>query len=121
MLILGGPAEKIIAERCFSADVFTNAQQVHVMCQPSVLKSAAALKTCDFCIGNDTGVLNVAAAVGVPSLGLFGKTLPLSHDPLMHGVSAASMADISVNDVLSRLVELGAIESQALTVLQGNS
>lgn len=102
VLILGGPGEKEIAERLFSFD----RERIHIMCQPSVLISAAALKNCDFCVGNDTGIINVAVAVDVPALGLFGTTLPLKHDPLMHGVSGKSMADISVGSVMDRLAEI---------------
>lgn len=106
VLILGGPSEKDAAEQGFSSASISNMGQVSIMCQASVLKSAAALKTCDFCIGNDTGMLNVAAAIDVPALGLFGKTRPLMHDPLLHAISANGMADISVEDVLNRLSEL---------------
>ncbi|HWV63613.1 MAG TPA: hypothetical protein VN019_08300, partial [Oxalicibacterium sp.] len=52
--------------------------------------------------------INVAVAVDVPALGLFGNTLPLTHDPLMHGVSGKNMADISVESVMDRLAEIGA-------------
>lgn len=107
VLVLGGPAENAVAERLFSPPSFARAEQLQIMCQPSVLRSAAALKTCDFCVGNDTGVLNVAAAVDVPVLGLFGRTRPLTHDPLIHAVSAQSMGEISVDTVMTRLVELG--------------
>jgi heptosyltransferase-2 len=109
VLVLGGPGERTLAEGLFSAAAFgLEAEHVEVMCQPSVLKSAAALKTCDFCIGNDTGILNVAVAVDTPALGLFGKTKPLTHDPLMHAVSGMNMAEIGVDAVLHRLAEIGA-------------
>jgi heptosyltransferase-2 len=106
VLVLGGPAEKELAEKMFSSLAQSHSDQVYVMCQPSVLKSAAALHTCDFCVGNDTGVLNVAVAVNLPAIGLFGRTLPLSHDPLLHGISGANMPDISVESVIKRLTEL---------------
>lgn len=114
VVILGGPAESVIAEKLFSASVFPQAEHVYVLCQSSVLRSAAALKTCDFCIGNDTGILNVAVAVDVPALGLFGRTLPLTQDPLMHAISGQDMQDISINAVVRRLVELGVIETAVL-------
>lgn len=106
VVVLGGPAEEELAEKTFSSFAQSYFNQVYVMCQPSVLKSAAALHTCDFCVGNDTGVLNVAVAVNLPALGLFGRTRPLSHDPLLHGISGANMSDISVESVIKRLAEL---------------
>ena len=39
----------------------------------------ALLSRCALYVGNDTGVLNVAAAAGTPALGLFGGTEPLSY------------------------------------------
>ncbi|MDQ9170796.1 glycosyltransferase family 9 protein [Oxalobacteraceae bacterium R-40] len=106
ILVLGGPAEKTVAERQFSSLAATRPQQVQVMCQPSVLRSAAALSGCDLCIGNDTGVLNMAVAVDLPAVGLFGHTLPLKHDPLLHGISGTDMANISVESIMKRLAEL---------------
>lgn len=104
VVILGGPAEQAAARSVYGGDAELKASAaVHVMCQPSVLKSAAALKFCDFCVGNDTGMLNVAAAVNVPSLGLFGATLPLQHDPLLQGISGPNMDSISVQDVVQHL------------------
>ena len=79
-----------------------------VSAQPSVQRSAALLRQCQFCLGNDTGVLNMAVANGVPSLGLFGATPPLAHDPLLHALVGEGMAAIAVDQVLRRLVELHA-------------
>lgn len=107
VLVLGGPAEREAAEELFSSAGLP-AAAVQVMCQPSVLQSAAALKACDFCIGNDTGILNVAVACDVPALGLFGNTRPLTHDPLLHAIHGSGMAEISVAAVVNRLIALGA-------------
>jgi len=119
VLILGGPGEKAMAERLFAPSL-AHPDRLQVMCQPSVLQSAAALKNCDFCIGNDTGILNVAVAVDVPALGLFGTTRPLTHDPLMHGVSAASMDDISVETVMMHLTKIGALKAAASSSMSGH-
>ncbi|MEO8407842.1 MAG: glycosyltransferase family 9 protein, partial [Oxalobacteraceae bacterium] len=107
VLVLGGPAEREATEKLFASAKFP-VNAVRVMCQSSVLKSAAALKTADFCIGNDTGILNVAVACDVPALGLFGNTRPLTHDPLLHAIHGQCMAEISVEAVVHRLIELHA-------------
>jgi heptosyltransferase-2 len=109
VLVLGGPGEKTVAERFFSQVSAAQPGSLYVMCQGSVLKSAAALKNCDFCIGNDTGILNVAVAVDISALGLFGATRPLAHDPLMYGISGTDMESITVEAVLDRLDQLTAV------------
>ena len=43
---------------------------------------AAVLKQMDLVITNDTGIMHLAAAVGIPTLSLFGPTDPLQWSPL---------------------------------------
>ena len=45
------------------------------------LATAAAAQRCQFCIGNDSGLMHVAAAAGVPTLGLFGPSHPEIYGP----------------------------------------
>jgi ADP-heptose:LPS heptosyltransferase len=52
--------------------------RVYVSAQASVQRSAALLRQCRYCVGNDTGVLNMAVANEVPALGLFGVTPPMA-------------------------------------------
>lgn len=108
VLLLGGPAERDMAAAIVERLPAERRAQVLALTQPSVLTSAAALRQCDYCVGNDTGILNVAAATDVPCLGLFGATAPLTHDPILHGLQARGMAAISVESVLERLAALGA-------------
>ena len=42
---------------------------------------AAALARCDFYVGNDSGLMHAAAAVGVPTVGLFGPSYPHLYAP----------------------------------------
>ena len=46
------------------------------------------------------GALNMAAANARPTLGLFGASPPLLHDPLLEAAQASSMDAISVESVL---------------------
>lgn len=46
-----------------------------------LLTAAAALQRCALFIGNDTGVMHMAAAMGTPTLGLFGPSLPEHYAP----------------------------------------
>jgi ADP-heptose:LPS heptosyltransferase len=43
---------------------------------------AAFLKSCSLVIANDSGPMHIAAALGVPTIGLFGPTDPRHHGPL---------------------------------------
>ncbi len=39
------------------------------------------IKNCDIIIANDSGPMHIAAALGVPTLGIFGPTNPKAHGP----------------------------------------
>ena len=43
--------------------------------------AAACLARCEIYIGNDSGLMHMAAAMGVPTLGLFGPSLPERYGP----------------------------------------
>ena len=69
-LILWGPGEKEIAESL--VQLIGKAAQVH---PPTNLgEQAALLSFCRLFIGNDSGPMHLAAAVGIPTLGLYGPT-----------------------------------------------
>jgi len=55
----------------------------HVAIAPptTVRAMAGFLKCCALVIANDSGPMHIAAALGVPTVGLFGPTDPLSHGP----------------------------------------
>ena len=44
-------------------------------------KLSALIKNCDIVIANDSGPMHIAAALGVPTLGIFGPTNPKAHGP----------------------------------------
>lgn len=76
---------------------------------------AALFAEARFYVGNDTGVLNLAAAVGIPSFGLFGGWPPLRHSrrivPILppDGVpdQATGMARILPEAVLAAIAASG--------------
>lgn len=103
VVLLGGPAEAEMAGQIAQKTPEALRQRVLPITQISVLHSAAILRHCHLCIGNDTGILNVAAACETPTIGLFGATRPLLHDPLIEGITAESMARIPVGSVLDQV------------------
>lgn len=108
VVVLGGPAEQGAAESILAAVPAALRSRVMVSAQASVQRSAALLRHCQYCVGNDTGVLNMAVANGVPALGLFGATPPLAHDPLLQALAGQGMDAITVDAVVARLAQLGA-------------
>ncbi|MBG6081325.1 glycosyltransferase family 9 protein [Rubrivivax gelatinosus] len=103
VVLVGGPAEADSAARIAAAVPAALQPRVRTLTQPSVQLSAAVLRHARLCVGNDTGVLNIAVAVEVPALGLFGATPPLRHDPLLQAVEGRDMASIEVPEVLARV------------------
>ncbi len=100
VFLLGGKGEQKIADNII--DHAKHPSYIHPILDKTIIQSAALLKSCDFLIGNDTGALNLAAAVNTPSLGLFGATLPLKHDPILYGMEAKSMEEILPKAVLDQ-------------------
>jgi ADP-heptose:LPS heptosyltransferase len=48
----------------------------------SLEKTAALLKRCDLAVSNDTGIMHLAAAMGTPTVGLFGPNSPRCWAPI---------------------------------------
>jgi heptosyltransferase-2 len=74
-------------------------------------QTAALLSLCRLYVGNDTGVLNLAAAVGTQAIGLFGGSPPLTYSPNIHVVlptsATAGMAGITAEQVAAEVAKLG--------------
>ena len=69
-IVLWGPREKDVALE-LKNKIGENAK-IH---PPTTLtEQAALLSLCDLFIGNDTGPMHLSAAVGIPTLGIFGPT-----------------------------------------------
>jgi ADP-heptose:LPS heptosyltransferase len=69
-------------------------------------------------VGNDSGLMHLAAAAGTPTLGLFGPTAAAEYAPAGRrtGVAVAhgpAMTDLPVADALAAAIELIAPASPA--------
>jgi lipopolysaccharide heptosyltransferase II len=60
-----------------------------------VIETAALLRRCDLLVGNDSGVMHLAAAMGVPTVGLFGPASPIQWAPLGPRTTFVRGADLS--------------------------
>jgi heptosyltransferase-2 len=113
VVLVGGPAEAEMVTRL--AKRFQEPPWLACLIDRPILEAAAAMSLCQVCIGNDTGMLQIAAAVDTPALGLFGGSVPLHEDPRITPLSPPGlvrhgkdrMREISVEMVLSALGELG--------------
>jgi ADP-heptose:LPS heptosyltransferase len=78
----------------------------------SLPEVAACLRRATLFVGNDSGLMHMAAAAGAPTLGLFGPTNAVEYGPAGRNALAvigSSMADITVDQVLeaARAVRAG--------------
>ncbi len=106
VMLLGGPGEVALAQEIEALIPEKVRHALTVVTDAPVLGSAAALQVADFCVGNDTGMTNVAAAVGRPSFVIIGSRPTLDQDPVnMHNVTAEKLSDITVERVLDLLRE----------------
>lgn len=80
----------------------------------ALVEIAAVLSICGVYIGNDSGISHIAAAVGVPTLALFGPTDPAVWGPRGRRAQTlrsptAAMADLEVGEVEAALRRMGVL------------
>ena len=73
LLILGGPEDWDRGQACLP---LWQGPVVNACGQLRPRESAAALATCTLFVGHDSGPLHLAAAVGLPCVGIFGENNP---------------------------------------------
>lgn len=109
VICLGGKAEEELLENLWQQVVPELRDMLRVLAPPSVMDSAAIARNCCCCIGNDTGMVNVAAACGIPVVLLIGNRPPLCHDPAIYPVKAPNVAAINLSDVLNALTAIAVV------------
>lgn len=72
LLIMGGPGDGRMVEELRMASA--RGRYVDLTGKVDLLTAYAALKRADLFIGNDSGLMHIAAAAGVPTIGLFGPS-----------------------------------------------
>lgn len=105
VLVLGGPKEAQLAQDIMGRIPADRRAQVQVLTDAPLLGSVAALQVVDACVGNDTGMIQISAAAAKPTFALLGNRPPLDHDPLMVGIHAPALADVSVAQVLAAIAK----------------
>ncbi|MGB5848144.1 MAG: lipopolysaccharide heptosyltransferase II [Ignavibacteriaceae bacterium] len=77
LLLLWGPGDERDVEKIKSE----LKDDIVVSHETDVDEMAALINNCDVIIANDSGPMHIAAALNVPTLGLFGPTDPEKHGP----------------------------------------
>jgi ADP-heptose:LPS heptosyltransferase len=72
LMVLGGPEDLALARQL--RNVVMREQFIDLAGQVDLLTAYACLKRARLFIGNDSGTMHLAAAAGVPTLGLFGPS-----------------------------------------------
>ena len=76
--VVGGPAERALAGEIAQAAP----DEVLDLTGPDLRNAILALAAADVAVSNDSGLLHVAAALGAPTVGIFGPTSPHHWAPL---------------------------------------
>jgi lipopolysaccharide heptosyltransferase II len=81
--VVGGPAEKTLAAEI----VATGGPKVRDLTGTDLRNGVLAMAAANVAISNDSGLMHIAAALGTPTMGIFGPTSPYHWAPL-NGLAA---------------------------------
>lgn len=95
-VLMGGPSEKPIAEKIQSQ--FGTRPVVEIFIPFN--QAMAALSFAKSYVGNDTSLLNLSGVLGVPSLGLFSQSKPLTYVKTIHHLDILKEQDYGKSDII---------------------
>jgi heptosyltransferase-2 len=81
--VVGGPGEKALAAEI----VATGGPRVRDLTGSDLRNGVLAMAAAGVAISNDSGLMHIAAALGTPTMGIFGPTSPYHWAPL-NGLAA---------------------------------
>lgn len=97
--VFGAGGERAMAQPLL--DAIPVARRIDLVGQTDLLTAYACFERCALYIGNDSGLMHLAAASGMPVLGLFGPSREELYGPW--GANAASVrTDLSYDEILAR-------------------
>ena len=89
--VVGGPGEKAMAQEIVAA----GGPRVRDLTGTDLRNGVLAMAAAGVAISNDSGLMHIAAALGTPTMGIFGPTSPYLWAPL-NGLAATVVQDRSV-------------------------
>ena len=96
--VFGAPSEREAARPVLEA--IPPARRIDLVGTVDLLTATACLRRCALYIGNDSGLMHLAAAAGIPTLGLFGPSRPENYAPWgPHG--AVARTTIAYDDLFA--------------------
>ncbi len=101
VVLLGGPAEDENARRIVAGVPEVARAAIRPFTRGTIMQTAGILCAADGCIGNDTGVLNMAAATGKPAICLLGKRPLLLHDPAIRCLNHVPLHQLDVAEAVT--------------------
>jgi heptosyltransferase II len=120
IFVIGGPDHAARAQHLIASTQGTSTVNA---CDLTILEAAALMRSADLFVGPDSGPMNIAAAVGIPSFGLFGATRVLSYSKFINPIlpddgrpaTLDGMRRISPGQVLERIAPylIGAVNKDA--------
>lgn len=100
-LLVGGEAdEKVVRKFCADCHI----RRFRTLLNVSLTELSKALRECDVFVGHDTGVTHLAAAVGTPTVALYGPTNPNVWAPLGEHVQIVSAMDGKMESIAVQAV-----------------
>lgn len=78
-VLVGGPGER---DKCVAIAAASRSGAIVAAGQTSIAELIALLSLSDAFVGNDSGAMHVAGALGIPTIGIFGSTNPVRTGPL---------------------------------------
>lgn len=119
IFIVGGPGERGLGDEILRRIAAGGGAAADAIALP-LEQTAALLAHSRGYIGNDTGVLNMAAALETPALGLFGGSIPLTHSRFIHAITPPAgqtgMAAITVAQALHAFADLDRFDETGFAV-----
>ena len=68
---------------------------IHTVCDSSLVELAGVIERCSLYVGNDSGPMHIAAALGVPTVGIYGPSSPERTSP--RGARGATHVSVSAS------------------------
>lgn len=128
--VFGGPDERLQANPVLSA--IPRDRRIDLVGKVDVLTAGACLERCAMYIGNDSGLMHLSAAIGIPTLGLFGPSDERAYAPWgsrtafvrtpesMDEIMAKPGYDYRSNDTHMGSLTVDSVEKAALALWAGS-
>ena len=100
--LMGGPAERPIAEE-IQTHLRQNGHAPAYEIFTNLAEAIAILSIAKGYVGNDTSLLNIAAVLGRPSLGLFSQSPPLTYVPTLHHLDVIKKQDYGQPGIIRQI------------------